>query len=157
VLSKTGKERECTIAEVFMDQVQIHYDGFDSRHDEWLPKDSTRIVTVVKTTGDHGCTGLELPSQEASTMGSLPAARGARASSSPTQEEILGDEGVAQDRDLDHDLAEIDLMLSNNHESGEDRGGGTAPGASDGEPDYSESFDSFEDDFEEEGSSSDGQ
>ncbi|CAK0851913.1 unnamed protein product [Prorocentrum cordatum] len=54
VLSKTGKERACTIAEVLMGQVQVHYEGFDSRHDEWLPRDSTRIVAVVEPAEKDG-------------------------------------------------------------------------------------------------------
>ncbi|CAK0869424.1 unnamed protein product [Prorocentrum cordatum] len=44
VLSQTGMRRECTVVQVHMDQVKVHYEGFDSSRDEWLPKTSNRIV-----------------------------------------------------------------------------------------------------------------
>merc|ERR1740121_2048325 len=44
VMSPKQVERLCTIVEINGDRVKVHYDGFDVFHDEWLPKDSQRIV-----------------------------------------------------------------------------------------------------------------
>ncbi|CAK0849538.1 unnamed protein product, partial [Prorocentrum cordatum] len=44
VLSPSGMRRECTVVQVDMNRVMVHYEGFDSSRDEWLPKNSNRIV-----------------------------------------------------------------------------------------------------------------
>lgn len=43
VASGQGYPLPCTVVEVEEDRVKVHYDGFGSFRDEWLPKSSTRI------------------------------------------------------------------------------------------------------------------
>ena len=38
VVSPSGFERNCTVVGVDGGQVKLHYDGFDAKHDEWLPR-----------------------------------------------------------------------------------------------------------------------
>ncbi|CAK0849536.1 unnamed protein product [Prorocentrum cordatum] len=54
VLSPSGMRRECTVVQVDMHSVRIHYEGFDSSRDEWLPKDSNRIVVNQQSTQPQG-------------------------------------------------------------------------------------------------------
>uniref|UniRef100_A0A6V0BTI6 Uncharacterized protein n=2 Tax=Zooxanthella nutricula TaxID=1333877 RepID=A0A6V0BTI6_9DINO len=51
VTSQTGHNRICTIiGEKDGSKLHIHYDSFTDAFDEWLPRDSQRIIAVVKTT-----------------------------------------------------------------------------------------------------------
>jgi hypothetical protein len=43
VLSGTGKWRKCKVVAANQTQLKIHYEGFHSKHDEWLDKASKRI------------------------------------------------------------------------------------------------------------------
>jgi len=43
LLSPSGSWRECTVVEERPGEVKVHYDGFDSQHDEWIGTDSPRL------------------------------------------------------------------------------------------------------------------
>merc|ERR1712048_357262 len=47
-LSKKNKERICTIVEVDAASIKIHYEGFPDKYDEWIPKDSERILGIAE-------------------------------------------------------------------------------------------------------------
>ena len=40
VLSQSGSWRECTIVAEKPGELLVHFDGFDSKYDEWLPHES---------------------------------------------------------------------------------------------------------------------
>jgi len=46
----SGKARACTVIEATETQLKIHYDGFVARFDEWLPRDSHRILHNTECT-----------------------------------------------------------------------------------------------------------
>ena len=48
LLSPSGSWRECTVVEDRPGEVKVHYDGFDSQHDEWIGTDSPRLRWVGK-------------------------------------------------------------------------------------------------------------
>ena len=44
ILSKSNKWRDCIVLKIVDDkQLKIHYDGFNSRHDEWVDATSKRL------------------------------------------------------------------------------------------------------------------
>mmetsp|Transcript_134076 Transcript_134076/g.388074 ORF Transcript_134076/g.388074 Transcript_134076/m.388074 type:complete len:557 (+) Transcript_134076:68-1738(+) len=47
VKSKTGHRRQVTITAADPERVKVHYDGFPSLFDEWIDRDSDRIVRVA--------------------------------------------------------------------------------------------------------------
>jgi len=46
VVSKSGAERKSTVVEAKGDEVKIHFNGFEPKHDEWMSRLSSRIKEV---------------------------------------------------------------------------------------------------------------
>mmetsp|Transcript_26482 Transcript_26482/g.61768 ORF Transcript_26482/g.61768 Transcript_26482/m.61768 type:complete len:1125 (-) Transcript_26482:143-3517(-) len=44
VISKTGRQRHCTIIEKTEQEIKVHYEGFTVGHDEWLDPTGDRLV-----------------------------------------------------------------------------------------------------------------
>eukprot|EP01062_Namystynia_karyoxenos_P037916 TRINITY_DN27587_c0_g1_i10.p1 TRINITY_DN27587_c0_g1~~TRINITY_DN27587_c0_g1_i10.p1 ORF type:complete len:682 (+),score=116.76 TRINITY_DN27587_c0_g1_i10:77-2047(+) len=51
VLSKSGAKRQCTVLQAEPGRVLVHYNGFLAKYDEWLPRDSSRIVQAETAVG----------------------------------------------------------------------------------------------------------
>eukprot|EP00929_Paragymnodinium_shiwhaense_P047477 TRINITY_DN24082_c0_g1_i1.p1 TRINITY_DN24082_c0_g1~~TRINITY_DN24082_c0_g1_i1.p1 ORF type:complete len:439 (-),score=51.79 TRINITY_DN24082_c0_g1_i1:154-1470(-) len=93
IVSRTGYRRQCTVVEEHADEIKVHYFGFMSECDEWITKDSSRIV---KGPADAPLEVEEdVPDVEASLRGSSP---------DPARSDIEGsfivkkDEGESQER-----------------------------------------------------------
>jgi len=48
IIAPSGKIRTATVIESTADQLKIHFDGFVDRFDEWLPRNSERIVKATE-------------------------------------------------------------------------------------------------------------
>ncbi|CAK0849532.1 unnamed protein product, partial [Prorocentrum cordatum] len=91
VLSPSGMRRECTVVQVDMNRVRVHYEGFDSSRDEWLPKDSNRIVSDQQSMQPQGQAAPSPPQslQPMQQPGQGVGAPGQQLAAQPTGPEFL--------------------------------------------------------------------